>query len=282
MRVLCQWNILIQGGQIQEIFRRVWQKEKVSALLRHLCRFPDYTVSDILFIARQRMREYKLKSKNSYELYYSRKIGKSSYMGMEQVCEENCHSLQGNWLSLFGLGLSPDRACLFWNCAGYDPALFCILENIIHRLYMSKGIKKTDNYFERVKQRANRTNYRYYFFDYLYFKGEQGHKMRSRCSGVLMLSLYWWFIIEIPCIPLFDRNLPHTWYLLCCMGMFLFPVLFCLVRYRKDRTSALVNHYRHSSKNKITITLLLLLPMVLCGFELWLLAKLGWIICKWC
>lgn len=130
--------------------------------------------------------------------------------------------------------------------------------------------------------RANRTNYRYYFFDYLYFKGEQGHKMRSRCSGVLMLSLYWWFIIEIPCIPLFDRNLPHTWYLLCCMGMFLFPVLFCLVRYRKDRTSALVNHYRHSSKNKITITLLLLLPMVLCGFELWLLAKLGWIICKWC
>ena len=33
----------------------------------------------------QRMREYKLKSKNSYELYYSRKIGKSSYMGMEQV-----------------------------------------------------------------------------------------------------------------------------------------------------------------------------------------------------
>ena len=144
MRVLCQWNILIQGGQIQEIFHRVWEKEKVSALLRHLCRFPDYTVSDILFIARLRMREDKLKSKNNYELYYSRKIGKSSYMGMEQVCEEDCHSLQGNWLSLFGLVFSPDRACLFWNCAGYYPALFCILENIIHRLYMSKRIKKTD------------------------------------------------------------------------------------------------------------------------------------------
>ena len=50
---------------------------------------------------------------------------------------------------------------------------------------MGKRIKKTDNYFERVKQHANRTNYRYYFFDYLYFKGEQGHKMRSRCSGAL-------------------------------------------------------------------------------------------------
>ena len=132
---------------------------------------------------------------------------------------------------------------------------------------MGKRIKKTDNYFERVKQHANRTNYRYYFFDYLYFKGEQGHKMRSRCSGALMLSLYWWFIIVIPCIPLFDRNLPHTWYLLCGLGMLLFPFLFCLIRYRKDRTSALVNHYRHSSKNKIMIFLLMLLPMVLCGFE---------------
>ena len=114
MLILCQWNISVQERQIQEVFRRVWQKEKVSALLRHLCRFPDYTVSDILFIARQRMREDKLKSKNNYELYYSRKIGKSSYMGMEQVCEENCHSLQGNWLSLFGLGLSSDRYFAFW------------------------------------------------------------------------------------------------------------------------------------------------------------------------
>ena len=42
----------------------------------------------------QRMRKYNLKSKNNYELYYSGKIGKSSYMGMEQVCEENRHSLQ--------------------------------------------------------------------------------------------------------------------------------------------------------------------------------------------
>lgn len=58
---------------------------------------------------------------------------------------------------------------------------------------MSKRIKKTDNYFERVKQRANRTNYRYYFFDYLYFKGEQGHKMRSMFRGthaILILVVY--------------------------------------------------------------------------------------------
>lgn len=30
------------------------------------------------------------------------------------------------------------------------------------------------------------------------------------------------------------------------------------------------------------IFLLMLLPLALCGFELWLLGKSGWIACKWC
>ena len=51
---------------------------------------------------------------------------------------------------------------------------------------MKKGIKKTDNYFEQVKQRANRTNYRYYFFDYLYFKGEVWGKKKGRMSGFIL------------------------------------------------------------------------------------------------
>ena len=156
------------------------------------------------------------------------------------------------------------------------------IDNINNDNNMGRAIRKSDNYFERMQARNNRKKYRYYFFDYLYFKGEQANKMGYRCSGTLMFSLYWWFIIVIPCIPLFDRNLPHTWYLLCGLGMLLFPFLFCLIRYRKDRTSALVNHYRHSSKNKSMIFLLMLLPVALCGFELWLLAKLGWITCKWC
>ena len=56
---------------------------------------------------------------------------------------------------------------------------------------MNKGIKKTDNYFERVKQRANQTNYRYYFFDYLYFKGEVWGKKIGRMSGFILLFWYW-------------------------------------------------------------------------------------------
>ena len=156
------------------------------------------------------------------------------------------------------------------------------IDNINNDNNMGRAIRKSDNYFERMQARNIRKKYRYYFFDYLYFKGEQANKMGYRCSGTLMFSLYWWFIIGLPCIMLFNNDLPHIWYLSCSLGMLFFPFLFCLIRYRKDRTSALVNHYHHSSKNKSMIFLLMLLPMVLCGFELWLLAKLGWIACKWC
>lgn len=147
---------------------------------------------------------------------------------------------------------------------------------------MGREIRKSDNYFERIQSNNRKKKYRYYFFDYLYFKGVQGNKMKFRCSGILMLSLYWWFMIGIPCIMLFNNDLPRIWYWAGGWGMLLFPFLFCFIRYRKDRISALVNHYRHSSKNKFMIFLLMLLPVALCGFELCLLGKLGWIACKWC
>lgn len=53
-----------------------------------------------------------------------------------------------------------------------------------------KGINKTDNYFERNGQMSSRKNYRYYFFDYLYFKGEQWNKKALRCSGAFVLGIY--------------------------------------------------------------------------------------------
>ena len=52
---------------------------------------------------------------------------------------------------------------------------------------MKKGTNKTDNYFERVKQRLHPPKYRYYFFDYLYFKGEQW----SKPSDAPVHSFYW-------------------------------------------------------------------------------------------
>lgn len=48
---------------------------------------------------------------------------------------------------------------------------------------MNKEIKKSDNYFERVKGHANQTKYKYYFFDYLYFKGEAWAGKKDGCRA---------------------------------------------------------------------------------------------------
>jgi DMSO/TMAO reductase YedYZ heme-binding membrane subunit len=111
---------------------------------------------------------------------------------------------------------------------------------------MNKGIKNTDNYFERVKQRANRTNYRYYFFDYLYFKGEVWGKKIGRMSGFILLFWYWWWIVVLPGNFLLINSVPqwsslHLGYL---GAMFLLICVFILARYRKARVQALLNRYR--------------------------------------
>lgn len=98
---------------------------------------------------------------------------------------------------------------------------------------MNKGIKKTDNYFERVKQRANQTNYRYYFFDYLYFKGEVWGKKIGRMSGFILLFWYWWWIVVLPGNFLLINSVPqwsslHLGYL---GAMFLLICVFILARY---------------------------------------------------
>ena len=67
---------------------------------------------------------------------------------------------------------------------------------------MKKGTNKTDNYFERVKQRLHPPKYRYYFFDYLYFKGEQWSKKAFRCSGAFILLEYWIMIVAFPAFGL--------------------------------------------------------------------------------
>lgn len=107
----------------------------------------------------------------------------------------------------------------------------------------NKGIKNTDNYFERVKQRANWTNYRYYFFDYLYFKGEVWGKK----IGLLLICV------------------------------------FILARYRKARVQALLNRYRRSKHiSAVQAYFLFLLPFVLFFLETWLFDEWGWTDCvRW-
>ena len=79
---------------------------------------------------------------------------------------------------------------------------------------MKKGTNKTDNYFERVKQRLHPPKYRYYFFDYLYFKGEQWSKKAFRCSGAFILLEYWIMIVAFgiwihECNPSLWRQCGH-------------------------------------------------------------------------
>lgn len=132
---------------------------------------------------------------------------------------------------------------------------------------MNKGIKKTDNYFERIKQRSIRTNYRYYFFDYLYFKGEVWNKKKGRMSGFTLLFWYWWWIVVLPGNILLKNSVPqwssslHLGYL---GAMFLLICVFILARYRKARVQALMNHYRRSKCISFTQCIILyLLPFAL-------------------
>ena len=125
--IFISWLVVfgICGYYVNEIF--LFKRDKYRKYFaefdkkkRYLLYYGIYVVSLIIRLATfylllaSAWGKTNWKVKNNYELYYSRKIGKSSYMGMEQVCEENCHSLQGNWLSLFGLGLSSDRYFAFW------------------------------------------------------------------------------------------------------------------------------------------------------------------------
>ena len=122
---------------------------------------------------------------------------------------------------------------------------------------MKKGTNKTDNYFERVKQRLHPPKYRYYFFDYLYFKGEQWSKKAFRCSGAFILLEYWIMIVAFPAFGF--TSVTHHF---------------------GDRKKAIINHYRHSKSSGVTMTFIIILPFILFFFELWLFDKLEWIDCK--
>lgn len=142
-----------------------------------------------------------------------------------------------------------------------------------------KGISKTDNYFERNGQKSSRKNYRYYFFDYLYFKGEQWSKKAMRCSGAFVLGIYWYFIVAIPAFVFVDEwNFLGEYTVIASYAfLLLFPFIFPFIRYRKDRKTALVKHYRHSKSSGVTMAFIVILPFVLFFFELWLFGLLGWI-----
>ena len=98
--------------------------------------------------------------------------------------------------------------------------------------------------------------------------------------GSILLFWYYTFIFVIPVYFLLLHiqeigradNFP-----LYYIGFnFLFPFLFSWVRYRKKRKSALMKHYRYPKKIKIISAIFfLLVPIVICGLEIWIYGKQG-------
>lgn len=134
------------------------------------------------------------------------------------------------------------------------------------------------NYFERQKQRLSPKKYRYYFFDYLYYRGQRVGRTKSR--GMVLFMMYWACMllpISFTIKPLSMLN--DTSRLIIVLPLLIvFPCVFCLLRYRSEREAALMGHYRRSAWNKIIPTWL-----IFCGFiiitavELWILKRLEWL-----
>lgn len=124
--------------------------------------------------------------------------------------------------------------------------------------------------------------YTYYLFDYLYYIGEIWEKAILGCVAVYcFLVLYIHFVIPVYFLLLHIQEIGRADnFPLYYIGFnFLFPFLFLWVRYRKERKSALMKHYRYPKKIKvISAIFFLLVPIAICGLEMWIYGKQGWII----
>lgn len=137
-----------------------------------------------------------------------------------------------------------------------------------------------DNYFERTRNRLHPKKYRFYFFDYLYYKGERWSEKTLRCSGSFMIWWFWWWDVALASsflIPLtWDNSIRYSLY----AALFAFPLVFTPIRYRKGRRSAIMKHYR-SKNSGGTMFLLFVLSFVLFFLEMWMLEKWGFVIGKY-
>lgn len=142
---------------------------------------------------------------------------------------------------------------------------------------MSTERKKSGYHFELVNPRRTKKKYRFYFFDYLYYMGEVYHENRWgekswRMSGFGVLMWYWGLILY-PFLSALSGRMDGGVERAVLYGWGLFPAVFCLLRYRKARRAALMNHY--DGKKRIGMAKLLFLPLALFVLELWLFGRSG-------
>lgn len=63
------------------------------------------------------------------------------------------------------------------------------IQNTVGKHQLPSGRGTESRHAESRLRLAEQKNYRYYFFDYLYFKGEQWSKKALRCSGAYIIIL---------------------------------------------------------------------------------------------
>ena len=92
---------------------------------------------------------------------------------------------------------------------------------------------------------------RYYIFDYIWYVGEAlKQKEGSPSSGDTLLLLTWLFAFIIPLItPLMYQIVGNPTAMILGVGLIFLPILFCKLRYTKQRREAIFEHY--SSKKNI-------------------------------
>ena len=143
--------------------------------------------------------------------------------------------------------------------------------------------KKKINYFERQQKKLHPKKYRFYFFDYMYYCGEKWGEKSFRISGMIVFFSYWSFCFVLP-LSLYLSSisvLSHTdgWHIVGVMAFGIIPpVLFCILRYRSGRRSALMRHYRQSIWHKgIPVWLICSAWFLLLIVEFWVIKEMGWI-----
>lgn len=86
---------------------------------------------------------------------------------------------------------------------------------------------------------------RYYIFDYIWYVGEAlKQKEGSPSSGDTLLLLTWLFAFLIPLItPLMYQILGNPTTMILGVGLIFLPILFCKLRYTKQRREAIFEYY---------------------------------------
>lgn len=119
--------------------------------------------------------------------------------------------------------------------------------------------------------------YRFYFFDYLYYKGEKWSEKATRCSGGFVVWWFWGIDVALPASFMIPRWWSDSERNGLIIALLVLPCVFIMIRYRKGRKAAIMKHYRDSKNSGYTIALLFVLSFVICFIEMYLLEKMGFV-----